>query len=45
MVRDWLLEHDLQGKEGVELPDDIVAMTRLRYKEAFRLLTEREWED
>jgi len=44
-VRDWLVKKGLKGKEGVELPDDIVNKTSERYKEAFRMLVGKEWEE
>lgn len=45
VVRDWLIKEGLNGREDVELPNDVLAMTQARYKEAFRMLVEREWED
>lgn len=44
-VRDWLVKEGLKGKEGVELPKEIVDQTRERYKEAFRMLVGKDWEE
>lgn len=44
-VRDWLIKEGLKGKEGVELPQEIVDQTRDRYKEAFRMLVGKDWEE
>lgn len=42
-VRDWLIEHRLDGAEpGPELPEDIVHATEGLYKECFRRLTGRD---
>ncbi|OIW31382.1 putative phosphoribosylaminoimidazole-succinocarboxamide synthase [Coniochaeta ligniaria NRRL 30616] len=38
-LRDWLTRSGLKGKEGVEMPDDVVQATAERYREAFKLLT------
>ena len=37
-VRNWLTEHKLNGKEGVELPGDVVRATTERYWDAYRKL-------
>ncbi|KAI9784743.1 MAG: Bifunctional purine biosynthetic protein ade1 [Peltula sp. TS41687] len=42
-VRDWLVGMDLQGKEGVELPETVVARTAEKYREAFERLTGKNW--
>ena len=34
-LRDWLTEHGLKGKEGVEMPPDVVDGTKQRYREAY----------
>ena len=44
-VRDWLLEQGLKGIEGVEMTDEVVEKTTERYKEAYRMLTDREWKE
>ncbi|GMK58017.1 hypothetical protein CspeluHIS016_0500490 [Cutaneotrichosporon spelunceum] len=33
-LRDWLIKGGLKGKEGVALPDDVVAETKAKYEEA-----------
>lgn len=39
-VRDWLIEHGLDGAEpGPELPEEVVLATEALYKECFRRLT------
>lgn len=44
-IRNWLIKEGLKGKDGVELPEDICKATSDRYKEAFKLLTGRSFED
>ncbi len=42
-VRDWLIDHSLDGAEpGPTLPEDIVRTTEKLYKECFRRLTGRQ---
>lgn len=38
-LRDWLTKNGLKGKEGVEMPEDVVEATRAKYLEAFQILT------
>jgi len=38
-LRDWLTREGLKGKEGVEMPDNIVQSTSEKYQEAFHMLT------
>ncbi|RMD42214.1 hypothetical protein DV735_g2902, partial [Chaetothyriales sp. CBS 134920] len=38
-LRDWLTRQGLKGKEGVEMPQDVVDETAKKYAEAFELLT------
>ena len=38
-LRDWLTREGLKGKDGVEMPVDVVKATAERYREAFKLLT------
>ncbi|RMZ86830.1 hypothetical protein DV736_g5943, partial [Chaetothyriales sp. CBS 134916] len=38
-LRDWLTREGLKGKEGVEMPQDVVDETARKYAEAFELLT------
>lgn len=42
-LRDWLTKEGLKGKEGVELPDEIVRRTAEAYQEAFERLVGKEW--
>ncbi|KAF4442517.1 phosphoribosylaminoimidazole-succinocarboxamide synthase [Fusarium acutatum] len=44
-IRNWLTKEGLKGKEGVELPQDIVQATADRYREAFLMLTGKKFED
>lgn len=45
ILRNWLTENGLKGKEGVELPDYIVNATSERYKEVFHRLTGKTLEE
>ena len=38
-LRDWLTENGLKGKEGVTVPEDVVAKTAEKYREAYEKLT------
>lgn len=38
-LRDWLASRDLKGKEGVEMPDEVIVKTAGKYREAFATLT------
>ena len=38
-LRNWLTEEGLKGKDGVEMPEDIVKATSEKYQEAFHMLT------
>ncbi|KAK1766594.1 Phosphoribosylaminoimidazole-succinocarboxamide synthase [Phialemonium atrogriseum] len=38
-LRNWLTSQGLNGKEGVEIPEEVVAQTREKYREVFELLT------
>lgn len=44
-LRDWLTKEGLKGKDGVEMPQDVVQATGERYREAFQLLTGRTLEE
>lgn len=44
-LRDWLTREGLKGKEGVEMPDDIMEKTASKYREAFEKLTGTTWKD
>ncbi|KAF1947283.1 phosphoribosylaminoimidazole-succinocarboxamide synthase [Clathrospora elynae] len=38
-LRDWLTSNGLKGKEGVEVPKDVVDKTAAKYQEAYEKLT------
>ncbi|EMD89979.1 hypothetical protein COCHEDRAFT_1195267 [Bipolaris maydis C5] len=38
-LRDWLTSNGLKGKEGVEVPADVVEKTAAKYREAYEKLT------
>lgn len=38
-LRDWLVSQGLKGKEGVKMPEDVVAKTAEKYKEAYEKIT------
>ncbi|KAI4153085.1 MAG: hypothetical protein LQ341_000594 [Variospora aurantia] len=42
-LRDWLMNQGLKGKDGVEVPDEVVTKTENRYREAFERLTGNAW--
>lgn len=44
-LRDWLTSNGLKGKDGVEMPEDVVKETASKYQEAFEKLTGKKWED
>ncbi|KAI1141164.1 phosphoribosylaminoimidazole-succinocarboxamide synthase [Hypoxylon sp. FL0543] len=44
-LRNWLTENGLKGKEGVEVPQDVLQATSERYREVFRRLTGRTLEE
>lgn len=44
-VRDWLTRANLKGKEGVELPEEVVKATQQKYKDVFEHLVGRRWAD
>ena len=43
-LRDWLTKEGLKGKEGVEMPEEIVRKTSEKYQEAFEMLTGKKWD-
>lgn len=43
LVRDWLVDHGLKGKE-VELPTEIIEKTTARYREAYEMLVGKKWD-
>ena len=42
-LRDWLTSSGLKGKEGVEMPEDVVMETSRKYREAYVMLTSEVW--
>ncbi len=40
---DWLSKNELKGKQGVEMPEEVVRKTQEKYKEAFEKLVGRPW--
>ncbi|TID29634.1 hypothetical protein CANINC_001753 [Pichia inconspicua] len=42
-LRDWLTSNNLNGKEGVSMPEDIVSQTSSKYIEAYEALTGKKW--
>ncbi|KAH8819181.1 phosphoribosylaminoimidazole-succinocarboxamide synthase [Xylogone sp. PMI_703] len=37
-LRDWLTKEGLKGKEGVEIPENVIAQTKEKYQKAYDLL-------
>ncbi|KAK6441103.1 Bifunctional purine biosynthetic protein ade1 [Oleoguttula sp. CCFEE 5521] len=44
-LRDWLTSSGLKGKEGVSMPEEVVAETGKKYREAYEKLTDSKWSD
>ncbi|KAK4982884.1 Bifunctional purine biosynthetic protein ade1 [Elasticomyces elasticus] len=44
-LRDWLTREKLKGKEGVEMPEEVVRRTGDGYKEAFEKLVGKSWQN
>ncbi|KAI4243580.1 MAG: hypothetical protein L6R40_003404 [Gallowayella cf. fulva] len=44
-LRDWAISQGLKGKEGVEMPEEVVVKTEEKYREAFEKLTGRKWDE
>lgn len=42
-LRDWLTSNGVAGKDGVSMPEDIVARTSAKYVEAFEALSGTKW--
>ena len=42
-LRDWLTQAGLKGKEGVEMPAEVVQETARKYREAYEKLTGQAW--
>jgi phosphoribosylaminoimidazole-succinocarboxamide synthase len=38
-LRDWLTNSGLKGKDGVGMPEEVVAETASKYREAFTKIT------
>ncbi|KAL2754886.1 hypothetical protein ACRALDRAFT_2107260 [Sodiomyces alcalophilus JCM 7366] len=45
VLRNWLTENGLKGKEGVEMPPEVVEKTKGRYLEVYERLTGQSLED
>ncbi|KAK4148529.1 hypothetical protein C8A00DRAFT_38898 [Chaetomidium leptoderma] len=45
MLRNWLTDNGLKGKEGVEMPPDVVESTKGRYTDVFERLTGNSLEE
>jgi hypothetical protein len=43
VLRDWLTDNGLKGRQGVVIPNDVVQKTRKGYLEAFERLTGLKW--
>lgn len=44
-LRDWLTSQGLKGEEGVKMPNEVVAKTEEKYREAFEKITGRTWNE
>jgi len=42
-VRQWMLQHKINGQVPDELPEDVILETSKRYKEIFRIITGQEY--
>lgn len=40
---DWLVQSGQKGKEGVEMPEEVIRETHDKYKEAYQLLVGEQW--
>jgi phosphoribosylaminoimidazole-succinocarboxamide synthase len=43
-LRDWLTRGGLQGKDGVEISEEIVVETGKKYLEVYEILTDLKWQ-
>ena len=43
-LRDYLTREGLKGKEGVQMPPEVVKNTSLKYQEAFEKITGQSWQ-
>ncbi|KAK5016910.1 hypothetical protein BJ546DRAFT_851654 [Cryomyces antarcticus] len=44
-LRDWLTSNGLKGKQGVEMPPEVLEKTAAKYREAFEMLVGRKWDE
>lgn len=44
-LRNWLTKEGLRGKDGVEMPEDVLRETSARYVEAWEMLTGGKWNE
>ena len=42
-LRDWLTSSGLKGKDGVSMPEEVVAETSAKYREAYEKITGKTW--
>ncbi|KAF2496581.1 phosphoribosylaminoimidazole-succinocarboxamide synthase-like protein [Lophium mytilinum] len=42
-LRDWLVGQGLKGKEGVEVPAEVVGKTAEKYRQAYEMITGEKW--
>ena len=43
-MQDWTIDKGLKGKEGVELPSEIVKKMTERYRDAYEMLVGKKWD-
>lgn len=44
-LRDWLVKSGLKGKEGVDVPSEVVGKSLERYEMAFEMLVGKKWSE
>ena len=42
---DWLAQHGLKGKTDIEIPEDVIQKTVLKYREACERLVGKKWDE
>ena len=42
-LRDWLVSNGSKGKEGTEMPEDVIHNTKAKYEEAYEKLVGKKW--
>ncbi|KAF2801570.1 phosphoribosyl-aminoimidazole-succinocarboxamide synthase [Mytilinidion resinicola] len=42
-LRDWLVGEGLKGREGVEVPQEVVSRTAEKYRQAYEMITGEKW--